>query len=294
MATPASSEVFRLCFEQYGNDTELMLQCVVQELTVKIEQPHPSKGTTAWLLVIAGALVFVMQLGFAMLCAGCVRKKNVANTLLKSVLDASFAAISFFSIGFALAFGGQDAANGATFVGNANFFLIGDVDFGFWFYEYACASTAVTIVAGTLGKSQSQEGFYRMALISHKVILAYIAERCLMSGYNAYSLFMTAFVYPIIAHAVWSDNGFLSVSRQDPLLGVGAIDFAGSGVVHLTGGVIALIATCTIGARKNRFHDMNGELRAVPKDIPGHSISLQVLGTFILWFGCKCTHTLNV
>ena len=124
--------------------------------------------------------------------------------------------------------------------------------------------------------------------------------------------FCILLVYPVIAHAVWSSNGFLSNSSETPLLGTGMIDFAGSGVVHVTGGFTALIATKLLGARKGRFYDDRGCLLEEPKTFPGHSKSLQVssllyssnidllfsttglliksflfkiLGTFILWFG---------
>lgn len=92
-------------------------------------------------------------------------------------------------------------------------------------------------------------------------------------------------VYPVVAHNIWSRNGFLSYERSDPLLGVGAIDFAGSGVVHVTGGFTALIATWLLGPRKERFFDQKGNKLRHPKPFPGHSKSLQMLGTFILWFG---------
>ena len=92
-------------------------------------------------------------------------------------------------------------------------------------------------------------------------------------------------VYPVVAHNIWSSNGILTHKRRDPLLGVGVIDFAGSGVVHLTGGYTALIATWLLGPRKGRFFDQRGNKLLHAKPFPGHSKSLQMLGTFILWFG---------
>jgi Amt family ammonium transporter len=198
------------------------------------------------------------------LCGGCVRKKNLQNTMLKNLLDACGAAIAFYCVGFAFAFGGQNGRSDITFIGSTNFFSMGDdVDQAFWFFEYAFSATSVTIVAGTL------------------------AERCQMSAYLCYSLFLTGFVYPIVAHSVWSNNGFLSAYSADPLWGIGCIDFAGSGVVHLTGGTTALIATYILGARKGRFYDARGRLLAKPAPFPGHSMALQLMGTMILWFGCK-------
>lgn len=98
---------------------------------------------------------------------------------------------------------------------------------------------------------------------------------------------MVSWVYPIVAHSLWSQNGFLSPTLINPLLGVGCVDFAGSGVIHLTGGLSAFIAVYVLGPRRGRFYNSQGEPLAQPKEIPGHSISLQVLGFFILWFGCK-------
>lgn len=89
-----------------------------------------------------------------------------------------------------------------------------------------------------------------------------------------------------MAHAVWSTNGFLSISNVSPLLSIGAADFAGSGVVHITGGATALFATLVLGPRRGRFYDAQGEPLDVPKAFPGHSVALQLLGTMILWFGC--------
>jgi len=134
-------------------------------------------------------------------------------------------------------------------------------DQAFWFFQFAFSATAVTIVAGTL------------------------AERCQMVAYLLYSFFLTGFVYPVVAHALWSNNGFLSAFTEDPFRGIGTVDFAGSGVVHLTGGSTALIATWILGARKGRFHDDRGRLLAEPRVIHGHSMALQLMGTMVLWFG---------
>ena len=169
----------------------------------------------------SGALVFFMQAGFAMLCAGSVRKKNTQNTMLKNLLDACGAAVAYFCVGYAFAFGGDkttssrygggDESTGTTFLGTENFFGTGISDLAFFFFEYTFCAAACTIVAGSL------------------------AERCQMSAYIAYSIFLTAFVYPVTAHAFWSPAGFLSPTNSNPFLGIGAVDFSGSGVIHLTG-----------------------------------------------------------
>lgn len=250
--------IFATCSNASSNVQQLM-QCMAQQF----EQREAMREIDYrdWMFILCGALVFFMQAGFAMVCAGCVRKKNVQNTLLKNLLDACGAAVAWFSVGFAFAFGGQNDTNAVTFAGSQNFFMTGNIDQGFWFFQYAFCANAVTIVAGTL------------------------AERCQMLAYLLYSLFLTSFVYPIVAHAIWSRNGFLSASAVQPLGGIGAIDFAGSGVVHITGGITAVIATYILGARKGRFHDNRGRLLPTPRTIHGHSIALQLMGGMVLWFG---------
>lgn len=159
-----------------------------------------------------GALVFMMQSGFAMLCAGSVRQKNVKNIMLKNLLDACGGAIGFWSVGYAFAYGGDDTSD-KNFIGTSYFFLtdFGGSDYMGWFFQFAFAATAATIVAGT------------------------VAERCKMQAYLCYSLFLTGFVYPVVVRSIWSSNGFLTAFRDDPFRDIGVIDFAGSGVVHMTG-----------------------------------------------------------
>jgi Amt family ammonium transporter len=108
-----------------------------------------------------------------------------------------------------------------------------------------------------------------------------------MAAYLCYSVVLGGFVYPVVAHTIWSSSGCLSHSTDDPFLGSGVIDFAGSGTVHLTGGTIALIATIILGPRRGRFYDAQGEPLETPKAFPGHSVALQMLGTLVLWFGCE-------
>lgn len=90
---------------------------------------------------------------------------------------------------------------------------------------------------------------------------------------------LVGFVYPVIVHSMWSAEGFLSPYKSDPLWDTGVIDFAGCGVVHLTGGLTALFATKILGPRRGRFHDDEGRPLDTPREFPGHSIALQV---------CRC------
>jgi Amt family ammonium transporter len=258
--------VFQYCTKRVAEGIYTdVLECVSEQLEEKAATQAATQAADllSWLLVIAGALVFFMQAGFAMLCGGCVRQKNLQNTMLKNLLDACGAAIAFYCVGYAFAFGGQNDRTDITFVGVDNFFSTGEVDKAFWFFEYAFSAASVTIVAGTL------------------------AERCQMMAYFSYSIFLAGFVYPVVVHSIWSNNGFLSAFSADPFWGVGCIDFAGSGVVHLTGGATALVATYILGPREGRFYDDSGEPLATPKPFPGHSKALQLMGTMILWFGCK-------
>jgi Amt family ammonium transporter len=221
-------------------------------------------GTDVFYSLVCGAFIFLMQCGFAMLCAGSVRQKNVKNIMLKNILDACGGALGFFTIGYSVAYD-----EGGAFIGaeGKKFLLNQDSGYIGFFFQFTFAATAATIVAGT------------------------VAERCKMSAYLCYSLFLTAFVYPVVVHAIWNTDGFLSAFsgtdiHPEALFGVGMIDFAGSGVVHMTGGVTALCAAIVLGPRLGRFYDPEtGEAYDTPKDFPAHSVSLQVLGTFILWFG---------
>jgi ammonium transporter, Amt family len=220
-------------------------------------------GLDVFYLLFAGAMVFFMQAGFAMLCAGSIRAKNVKNIMLKNILDACEGAVGFWTTGYAFAYGNADSSK-ITFIGNIDFVLENIHDGASligWFFQFAFAATAATIVAGT------------------------VAERCKFEAYICYSLMLTGFVYPVVVHSIWSSSGFLSAFTDDKFLGSGMIDFAGSGVVHMTGGVTALFAAKILGPRIGRFYDAEGNELPEPHNFPPHSVALQVLGTFILWVG---------
>lgn len=110
-------------------------------------------GINTFYLIYAGALVYFMQLGFAMLCAGSIREKNVKNVLLWNLLDSAGGAFGFWSIGYAFAYGGDDnTTSQRTFIGNTGFFLMGDTDMEFWFFQFAFACALSSIVAGTIAE----------------------------------------------------------------------------------------------------------------------------------------------
>ncbi|CAD7696073.1 unnamed protein product [Ostreobium quekettii] len=211
----------------------------------------------AFFVLFSGYLVFFMQCGFCMLCAGSVRGKNAKNVILKNLLDTCFGALGWYVMGYGLAFG--ETAN--EFLGESSFALR-DVPhrvYSNWMFQYAFAATATTIVSGA------------------------VAERTKFEAYLVYAFFLTSWVYPVVAHWIWAHTGWLTafkVFSADLFNGTGVIDFAGCGVVHMVGGLSGLAGAWMVGPRLGRF-DADGK----PREIPGHSASLALLGVFILWFG---------
>jgi len=255
----SADDIYTKCQGSGDGSQDAQLKCVIVQLLV--QDLEDEDYTSRIFLVYSAALVFFMQAGFAMICAGSVRRKNVGNSMLKNLLDACGAAIAYFCFGYAFAFG--DGSNPNGFIGTTNFFLMDVDNYAFWMFEYAFSAASATIVAGTL------------------------AERCQMSAYLCYSLVLAGFVYPVVSHAIWSPHGFLTsnVQKENRLFDSGVVDFAGGGVVHLVGGCTALFATMILGPRRGRFHDDDGRKLERPRAFPGHSIALQMLGSFILWFG---------
>ena len=195
------------------------------------------------ILVFAAALVFFMQAGFAFLGAGLIRAKNTVNYMTKSFLDFCIASLGFWAFGYALMFGGGAAAG---IIGLEGFFLANfeDGDLVNWFFQMVFAGTAATIIAGAM------------------------AERTKINAYFAYSFIVGALIYPIYGHWAWSDYGWLA--------NMGFADYAGSGVVHMIGGFLALAGAIVVGPRKGWEQGIT---------IRGHNVPYVVIGTFILFFG---------
>ncbi|MBI2873115.1 MAG: ammonium transporter [Chloroflexi bacterium] len=212
----------------------------------------------AWTLM-AGFLVFIMQAGFAFLGAGLIRAKNTVNYMTKSFMDFMIASLSFWAFGFAIMFGGSALASGLSqgnpLVGFSGFFLTGDAydvsTIMNWVFQMMFAATACTIVAGC------------------------VAERTRVQAYLAYSFILGAIIYPVYGHWVWG-GGWLATLP----FGAGAKDFAGSGVVHVVGGLVGLAGAAVVGPRIGKFN-----LDGTPNAIPGHNMVYVVIGTFILFFG---------
>ena len=203
--------------------------------------------------IVAAALVFLMQAGFALLETGLTRAKNAANIIMKNVMDAAAGSIVYFLIGFGLMFGPSLGG----WVGTSGFGLVGlegqDMSwiYTFFFFQAVFAATATTIVSGA------------------------VAERVNFAAYLIVSLVISGLIYPIFGSWAW--GGLLNGGGW--LEGLGFLDFAGSTVVHSVGGWAALAGALVVGPRAGKY--VNGK----PVAIPGHSIPLAALGVFILWFG---------
>lgn len=224
----------------------------------------------AWILLSA-FLVFNMQVGFTFLGAGFVQKKNTLNYIAMSFIDFCTGALIFWLFGFALMFGGSKLAPGLVggnhFIGYSGFLLIGnayDVSTAvLWIFQIMFAATACTIVAGA------------------------VAERIKFHVHIIYSAFLCGILYPIFGHWMWG-KGWLELLP----FGAGARDFAGSGVVHGMGGLIAFIAAWIIGPRFGKYNPDGS-----PNVIHGHNLVYIVIGTLILmfgWFGFNAGSTLAV
>jgi Amt family ammonium transporter len=202
-----------------------------------------------WVL-LAGFLVFFMQAGFAFLESGMIRQSGVVNSMAENFFDALLTGIFFWAVGFGIAYG---TSNGLF--GTDTFFISGmDADgsnlngslYVSYFYQFAFAAAAGTIVTGAT------------------------AERMNFWGKILYTVIIAAFIYPVVVHWVWSgtEGAFLYNN--------GYRDFAGSSVVHMVGGILALTGAIFIGPRLGRVWG---------KPPKGHNMVIATLGTFILWFG---------
>ncbi|MEZ5297167.1 MAG: ammonium transporter [Ilumatobacteraceae bacterium] len=208
---------------------------------------------------IAGILVFFMQAGFALVEAGLTRAKNVVNIFAKNMADAIVGITAWFATGYAFAFGGD-----GKWIGDSAFFLAGQdmtaiPEGGLsiattFFFQAVFAATAVTIASGAM------------------------AERTKFSAYLIFSTVMCALIYPVVVHWTWG-GGFIT---QDISFGdaIQYSDFAGSGIVHMTGGIAALMGAWMLGPRIGKYGP-DGR----PRAIPGHNIPFAIVGVFILWLG---------
>lgn len=214
-------------------------------------------------VMMAAALVFLMQGGFMCLESGMCRAKNSINVAIKNLGDLLVSACLFWLFGFGIMFGVSESG----LFGTSDF----AVDFGgkswvaaFFVFQAVFCGTAATIDSGS------------------------VAERTRFEAYLVISAVVSGLIYPVFGHWAW--GSFLHGQTQGWLEAMGFIDFAGSSVVHSVGGWVALAGIIMIGPRIGKFDDKGN-----PRKIPAHSLLFVYLGTFLLffgWFGFNCGSTL--
>lgn len=210
---------------------------------------------TVWVF-LAAILVFFMNLGFASVEAGFARSKNTVNILSKNFIVFAVSSLGFMLLGWGIMFGGDN-----PFIGTENLFILGNADLSFYndtltsnvpfwgkfFFQLVFCGTAATIVSGA------------------------VAERVKYLSFIIFSFVLTLIIYPIVGHWIWG-GGWLA--------NIGFMDFAGDTVVHSVGGWAALAGALILGPRIGKY-SKDGKIKA----IPGHNMSLAVIGLFILWLG---------
>ncbi|MGZ9135382.1 MAG: ammonium transporter [Candidatus Deferrimicrobiaceae bacterium] len=210
-----------------------------------------NNGDTAWLLVSA-ALVMLMTPGLAMFYGGMVRRKNILGTIMQSFILIAVISIEWMLVGYSFAFG-PDLGG-----------IIGDLS---WLGLSGVGTLPFKGYAATVPHQAFMIYQMMFAVITPALISGAFAERFKFSTYLVFTLLWALIVYNPVAHWMWGIGGWLR--------NLGALDFAGGTVVHLTAGVSALAAAFVIGKRKGYGHD-----NLAPHDLP-----MTVLGAAILWFG---------
>jgi ammonium transporter, Amt family len=253
-------------------------------------EPHVSlipSLNLAWVLV-GGFLVMFMQLGFAMLETGFTRSKNAVNTMAMNLVIYPIGTIGFWLTGYALMMGGvaQWPSLGATGITSRelslnlagySFGLIGARKFALVSVSHDPASLAMFLFAVVFMDTAAT------------IPTGAMAERWKFSAFFIYGLFMSMFLYPLYGNWVWG-GGWLAQMGINFGLGHGHVDFAGSSVVHMTGGVTALAGAMVLGPRIGKFR-RDGAIGA----LPGHNLPMAMVGTLILafgWFGFNAGSTL--
>ncbi len=205
---------------------------------------------TVW-IVLAAAMVLLMEGGFSLLEAGFVRTKNAVNVTMKIFVDITIAALAYWIIGFGLMFGSN------------KFGLIGFSLFG------APQDIVLSLDLPSSAFVLFQMGF---AIACISIIFGAVAERMNFKAYIIIAALITMFIYPISGHWVWGDGGWLN--------NLGMKDFAGSAVIHAMGGFAALAIAWKLGPRRGRFNSDGGVNVFAPSNIP-----LASAGAFLLFFG---------
>ncbi|ETV99615.1 hypothetical protein H310_08266 [Aphanomyces invadans] len=255
-----------------GQVTEIAWGDLVAQVTA---HSAPTDSVDLFWLVFGGILVFMMMLGLALLEIGCVGTKNTKHIMFRILGDCCITGLTYYTLGYGFAFMG-----GNGFIGSAGFFMSGE-DFiqatddklfrghhyADWFFQWAVASVAVNICSGA------------------------IAERVSLAAYFCYTFVASLFIFPVCAHWIWSETGWASAfNAHNPLFQVGAMDFAGTGALHMFAGISALVGCILVGPRLGRFGP-----NAVP--LPKQSVLFQFMGVMLLWFGWygfNCVSTLSL
>jgi len=208
--------------------------------------------------LMSGALVMWMAAGFTMLEAGLVRSKNTTEILAKNVGLFAIASIMYMLVGYNVMYG--DAIN--SFIPGISFLIGGDNEVA-----------DVLASGGDIYYSGMSDFFFQVVFVATamSVVSGAVAERMKLVSFFIFAIILTGFIYPVQGMWTWG-GGFLSE--------LGFSDFAGSGIVHMTGAAAALAGVLVLGARKGKYGP-NGEVRA----ITGANMPLAALGTFILWLG---------
>ncbi len=240
-----------------------------------------------WTL-ITGYLVMFMQLGFALVETGFTRAKNAAHTMLMNMMVYVIGMLGFWICGFAFMFGGVGQVSALGMVANLNHEVVWHLfgkDFGIIGYKgFFLTGSTYDVAVFTLF-------LFQMVFMDTTATIptGAMAERWKFLAFFVYGFFISMLIYPIYGNWVWG-GGWLSQLGANFGLGHGAVDFAGSGVVHMVGGVTALAGAIVIGPRIGKY-----KKDGTPNAIPGHHIPMGIAGALILafgWFGFNPGSTL--
>ncbi|KAH9071910.1 hypothetical protein Ae201684P_006758 [Aphanomyces euteiches] len=257
-----------------GQVTEIRWEALVAQLSAA-QNVAPAETLDLFWFIFGGVIVFMMMLGLALLEIGCVGQKNTKHIMFRILGDCCITGLTYYALGYSFAF-----MEGNGFIGHHGFFMSGDSfqrpsatklfrghHYADFFFQWAVACVAINIASGAL------------------------AERVSLAAYFCYTFFSSLFIFPVLAHWIWSETGWASAFNLDKLLfGVGAMDFAGTGALHMFAGLSALVGCIIIGPRVGRFGP-----DAVP--LPKQSVLFQFMGVMLLWFGWygfNCVSTLSL
>ncbi|CAF1681343.1 unnamed protein product, partial [Adineta ricciae] len=225
------------------------------------------QAVESFFLLFNGVVIFLMSFGYTLIESGGVRSQNAGHSLFKTLLILITSALAFWITGYAFAFGG----NGNVLLGTR-----------FWASEglgarYLHPGVENYTTSNNVLKLNNQDPYinyfynYMLAFLVTNIAASAFAERCRVPVYVLFSIVMSGFVYPFLAHWMWGQNGWLGAI-------VGARDYGGSAIIYLTAGVAALIGTIFLGPRFGRFE---------PRTLPlfGHSIPVTSVGAILVAFG---------